>query len=182
MCNTKHGKRVFLMVAAATLWLAPGCQTSNPPLHTPQGAVNHGENFAPPGSVYSDQRIAMAQAANGARADGTLYPQHFDGPTLSALGTNKLDQMLACPAGCNPLDVYLSIANDDLTAQRQQAVDDYLIHHGGLKPEQVVLHIGVNPGSLAPAEPNIVYYPRTENSSASSGSSSSSASAAPAAP
>jgi hypothetical protein len=172
MLNAKRVNRIALFLGGSLLLAAQGCNSSQP-------AVNHAEQFAPPGSEYASQRLAQTQEAAGARADATLYPQHFDGPGLSTLGMYKLDLMLQDSHTANPLVVYVSIPDDEQATLRRRAITDYVVHHSSVKADQISLQAGTDPGTLYLTGPNLKNYDKTDTASDSgsySGGSSSSSS------
>jgi hypothetical protein len=101
------------------------------------------------GSLFQTQKAA------GARADSTLYPQHFDGPNLSSLGTTKLDLILLDSHSTNPLTIYIAVENDPYAAQHRTVISNYLSDRGGLKTEQIAFQDGPNPATYGPAEDDI---------------------------
>jgi hypothetical protein len=171
MFNSKRISGLALIVGGGIVLFASGCNSAS------QASYDHADKFAPEGQVRDTQRLSETQMAAGARADDTLYPQHFDGAGLSSLGTAKLDLVLEDSHSCNPLTVYLAIPNDENLAVRRRAVGDYLIKHGGLKPEQLAFEIGSDPSTYLPATVNVANYSKTDTASDSGGGSSSSASA-----
>lgn len=89
------------------------------------------------------------QHANAARADGMLYPAHFDGSALNSLGRKKLDLMFA--GSERPVvQVYLKVAKDNSYRDREAAVNAYL-DSKNIKTDQYALNFGENPNSVAPA-------------------------------
>lgn len=119
----------------------------------PKPAVAHGEVFTEPGAVTSIGRLNQAQAANGAKADAMLYPRHFDGDQLNALGQTKLDLILKASTAGKPAVVYLDMPHDQMTA-RQSAVLAYF-KDAGLNESQVELVEGPNPHDTTPAAYNL---------------------------
>jgi hypothetical protein len=100
--------------------------------------------------------------AAGERAECTLYADHFDGPTLSSLGTTALDLMLADSHSCNPLVIYMAVPDDSYSQDRRLAIGRYLEDKGGLKPEQIEFQAGPNPQTFHAVDTQLTYYPRTD--------------------
>ncbi|MDB5294409.1 MAG: hypothetical protein JWO31_392 [Phycisphaerales bacterium] len=111
-----------------------------------------GEQFTPADEPRHVNRIIDAQAAAGARRDGTLRLCHFDAgnpAALNSLGEEKLNLMLEDDDAL-PVVVYLDAGGDDaLLSARQQSVKVYL-RDRGLTEAQVTLVAGKNPGTFAP--------------------------------
>src|SRR5208337_1828828 len=82
MVILKHLKATCVLAAASTILLATGCQTTET-----DAAHSQAE-------IAETSRLMHTQEASGARAECTLYPDQFDGPTLSTLGTSTLDLVL----------------------------------------------------------------------------------------
>ena len=86
-----------------------------------------------------------AQAAAGARSDGTLSRYHFDGGHLNSLGEEKLSRMLKDDRAAEPMRVYLNVdEHDAASAARRTAVLAYL-RDAGLAEGQVDIVYGANP-------------------------------------
>ncbi|MGA3065924.1 MAG: hypothetical protein ABSF29_03655 [Tepidisphaeraceae bacterium] len=155
-------KRVGAVNMLAALTLVTACE---------QSGRNYAANFDPP--VESQQRQALidAQTNAGARADATLYADHFDATGLSSLGTDKLNKMMADSHSKNPMVVYLDVPNDASAAARQTAVSHYLMDHGGLKAGQFQVALGANPETFAPTDNDIKNYDKTDTAGDISGGS-----------
>jgi len=138
---------LFRWVAvAAVTGLAIGCNH-----HAPQAAKLHAEKFAPDDEPRASQNFAAAQAAAGARSDGTLHPVHFGAQGLNSLGREKIDLMLSGAEAAQPVVVYLDVARGPVTAEAaRQAVGDYLKGRG-LPENQIKLVDGPNTGAMHPA-------------------------------
>jgi hypothetical protein len=149
------------LLAAALLaaFLAVGCQSQ------PSAPINHGEEFYADGAPRSVNEFCDAEAANGARADATLYPCHFDGAVLNSLGQKKLDLMLHADNASGSLTVYFSFSDNTYTAARKDAVLAYLKTYG-LKDDAIALKDGPNPDSKASAAENIDALTKIDTSSA----------------
>jgi hypothetical protein len=105
-----------------------------------------------------------AQAARGARRDGTLYAHHFDGENLNPLDRDKLELMLRDPGEELPLIVHLDLRDADaLTPARRAAVREHL-EVAGLKDDQFRIEAGANPATLHPASPAIAGLNRMDES------------------
>jgi hypothetical protein len=174
MNMNKRLKSIAVIAAGTMVLLTAGCKNGMTEQQT------HLHNFFPPDSQQRQTpRIMETQMAAGARADGTLYPQHFDGAALSSLGTAKLDLMLRDSHACNPLVVYLAVPNDTLPSERRQTVSTYLANRGGLKADQIVFKDGPNPSTYNPSAPNLKNYDKTDTGSDETSASSGPASGAP---
>jgi hypothetical protein len=177
MKNRNKIKTVTTWIAgSAVVLLACGCS---------QTPTNHAEKFDPQLQKQDVLAIMRTQEAAGARAESTLYAQHFDGPVLSSLGTQELDLVLADSHSCNPLVIYLDLPTTDYAQDRKDAIGRYLMDKGGLKTEQIVFRDGPNPAAGAWVEDNLKNYSRTDssngNASGGAASSAGSSGAAPAA-
>ncbi|HEX4055823.1 MAG TPA: hypothetical protein VHX86_16285 [Tepidisphaeraceae bacterium] len=153
MVSTKRLKALCLFAASTTVLLAAGCQQ---PTSENDTATSKAE-------ISEFQTVAHTQEISGARAECTLYADQFDGPTLSSLGTNTLDLILADSHSCNPLVVYMDLPDNDPYAEdRRLAVGRYLEDRGGLKSEQIEFHSGGNPAINSPAVVGITNYQKTD--------------------
>jgi len=108
------------------------------------------ELFPPDEQPRATQNIAAAQEAAGARADATLWKQHFDAGALNALGQQKLDLMLQAGEPSQPLIVYLDLPAGGDLPQARQSVIDYLKGRG-LAESQIRLADGPNPSASGSA-------------------------------
>jgi hypothetical protein len=158
MVILKHLKTACFLAAASTILLATGCQ-SDTSIQAQETDASHSQ-----AEVSETQRLENTQAAAGARADCTLYADHFDGGTLSSLGTNSLDMVLADTHSCNPLVIYLAVPEDSLSEDRRQAIGHYLEDRGGLKPEQIEFRAGPNPAAFHPVDTQLTAIPKTDTS------------------
>jgi hypothetical protein len=166
MATFKHLKATCILAAASTILLATGCNTEMDTAHSQA-------------EITETTRLLHTQEASGARAECTLYPDQFDGPTLSTLGTSMLDLALADSHSCNPLVIYMAVPEDQYAQDRRLAIGRYLEDRGGLKAEQIEFRSGPNPDTYHPVDAQLGYYPKTDTaldmgSGASSASSSSS--------
>lgn len=153
MVSSKRLKALCLFAASTTVLLAAGCQQ---PTSESDTATSKAE-------ISEFQTLAHTQEASGARAECTLYPDQFDGPTLNTLGTNTLDLILADSHSCNPLVIYMDLPDNDPCAQdRRLAVGRYLEDRGGLKSEQIEFRPGGNPAVNSPAYVGITNYQKTD--------------------
>ena len=120
-------------------------------------------------------KIADAQAAAGARSDGTLSSAHFDGGALNSLGQEKLDLMTSSLPDEGPLTIHMDVPTDGPFAQaRKDAVAAYL-KSSHLTDDQFKLVDGPNNDTWTPSESALVNMSKTESdASGASGSSSSS--------
>jgi hypothetical protein len=91
--------------------------------------------------------FATAQAAEGALADATLYPRHFEGDALNSLGQEKLARVAsAAKDGTEPVKLYFDAPEAQLTDGRKAVVAQFLAEYG-LPSERVTLAAGVNPAT-----------------------------------
>ena len=169
MVLLKHLKTTCFVAAASTILLATGCND------TQQSENDAAHSKA---EITETARLEHTQMAAGERAECTLYASHFDGPTLSSLGTTALDLMLADTHSCNPLVIYLAVPEDSYAQDRRLAIGRYLEDRGGLKPEQIEFQSGPNPETFHAVDVQLGYYPRTDTTNDGGGASSSSASSA----
>jgi len=168
MVILKHLKATCFLAAASTVLLATGCTSTET-----DSAHSQAE-------ITETTRLLHTQEASGARAESTLYCEHFDGPTLSTLGTSTLDLMLADSHTCSPLVIYLAVPEDQYAQDRRLAIGRYLEDRGGLKAEQIEFRSGPNPDTKHAVDMQLGYYSKTDtatdNASGSSSASSSSSS------
>ncbi len=158
MKNRNKIKTVTTWIAGGVVVLAAwGCS---------QTPINHAEKFDPQLQKQDVQAILRTQEAAGARAESTLYAQHFDGPVLSSLGTKELDLVLTDSHSCNPLVIYLDLPTTDYAQDRKDAIGRYLMDKGGLKTDQIVFREGANPAAGAWVEDHLKNYDRTDSSTA----------------
>lgn len=106
--------------------------------------------FPPDDQPRATENIASAQEAAGARADATLWKQHFDAGALNELGQHKLDLMLQAEDRSLPLVVYLDLPAGSDAAQARRSVLEYLTGRG-LAESQIHLADGPNPSATASA-------------------------------
>jgi hypothetical protein len=163
MVIPKHLKATCFLAAASTILLATGCNTEMDAAHSQA-------------EITETTRLMHTQEASGARAECTLYPDQFDGPTLSTLGTSTLDLMLADSHTCNPLVIYLAVPEDQYSQDRRLAIGRYLEDRGGLKPEQIEFRSGPNPDTYHAVDMQLGYYPKTDTAADNAGGSSSASS------
>ena len=109
-------------------------------------------------------QFTEAQAASGARSDGMLHWQHFDGPNLNSLGEQKLSLMLADDDAPKPLVVYIDVDGKqaDIAAPRQESVTLFLKDRG-LRDEQIRIVLGDNPTARSPAAQHLSRQERAES-------------------
>src|ERR1051326_1677055 len=105
----RFGKAVLVMFAAGSFVL--GCQDNKKPQSARREPMRRQPPMAEPGK--SVDRFLEIQAANGARNDATLYPSHFDGGELNALGRSKLALLMHGGRTGQPTVVYLALAHGD---------------------------------------------------------------------
>lgn len=157
MVTTKRLYKLCVLAASTTVLFAVGCNSQ--PASESDTAHSKAE-------ITETAQLEQTQEISGARAECTLYPDQFDGATLSSLGTTALDEILADSHSTNPLVVYMDLpASDKYAAERQQAVKRYLEDRGGLKPEQVVFETGTNPEITTPVAIQLGNYGKTNTDS-----------------
>ena len=149
MPRARHTVAALALLAIA----ATGCHDNK----------QHGEEFADQEHPTTVGLAIQAQAAAGAKQDGTLYDMHFRGDRLSPLGQGKLSLILKGTAAGDPVDVYLDLPADlaaDRLGRRKAAVAGYL-QQAGVTPDQVTLAVGPNPHVSTPTAGtlNMVYRP-----------------------
>jgi hypothetical protein len=121
------------------------------------------------GPEDESRRIHLAltqQANNGAREDATLQPVHFTGGKLNSLGAAKLARLVPDQAG-DEVNVYLDVADNDLTVSRKDAVASYL-RACGVDDGRMKLTLGGNPNLSYPSAPGLANLPKTETGGTSS--------------
>jgi hypothetical protein len=157
MVTTKRLYTLCLLAASTTVLFAAGCGSQ--PASESDTAHSKAE-------ITETAQLEQTQEVSGARFECTLYPDHFDGPTLSSLGTTALDEILADSHSTNPLVVYMDVPADDKYAQdRRLAVGRYLEDRGGLKPEQIEFRPGANPAIDSPATVQLTNYGKSNTDS-----------------
>jgi hypothetical protein len=110
------------------------------------------------------RRFMIAQAAAGARHDGMLYENHFDGDVLNSLGESKLSLMLKDNDHAFPVVVYMNVPDDAHLKARENAVATWLID-SGLQDHQVKFEMGPNPNARSSAAQNLARFNKTESES-----------------
>ena len=142
MSNAYGRNRISATLALLAAGLLFGCQGNN------SGQIR-GENDFPVEGEHDNQAIIHVEEANGALADATLYPRHFNGDQLNSLGMKKLDLMLDGDPTL-PMTVWLDIPEDDLAQSRRLAVGTYL-EDRGLLVDQIKFGSGPNPDTYSVA-------------------------------
>jgi hypothetical protein len=150
------GACATLSAAGLFLVLAAGCHSTNDKVH--------GEDFANGKLTTDTARIFETQAAAGARADGMLHARDFDGGAINSLGRSKLDLMIQDEHAITPLVVYLDLPEADALTKARHDSTVLFLKDRGLLDSQIEIKSGINPDSLAPAQPNLVRLPKTESS------------------
>src|SRR5687768_8040393 len=159
MDPTMSKTRVTPIATVAALLLATGCNYSERDLDpTLKGFFADDAVGTPRATQFAD-----AQAASGARADGTLFDTHFDGPRLNSLGEHKLSLMLADDDGVDPMVIFVDGDEKDARSQpRRSAVIDFLKARD-LREDQLMIVFGDNPAARSPAAEHLKRQTRTEN-------------------
>lgn len=106
-------------------------------------------------------KFADVQARNGAAADATLQPAHFDGAALNSLGRQKLDAMTA-DRGERVTTIYMNFAEDGLMEERREAVLAYA-GTAGIAEADLKFVSGSNPHVTSPAAGHLARIERTES-------------------
>jgi hypothetical protein len=125
------------------------------------------ENFfaADAGTGGKAGQFLDAQAAAGARVDGTLSRYHFDGGRLNSLGEDKLSRMLKDDRAADPMRVYLNLdERDGATSARRTAVLAFL-KDAGLAEGQVEIVYGQNPENWSRTSRHLEDLNKTETGS-----------------
>lgn len=136
---------IWLMTTAALL---AGCHHESDP--NPDRA----DAFAVEPAVHPSQQVMVAQAASGAREDGTLHAVHFDGTELNSLGRQKLGLMVRDEDASGTLVIYLDLPQGAQAPQARHSVVEFLKSQG-LGEAQVRFQDGPNPAVTTPAAQSI---------------------------
>jgi len=157
--NKQNKLRWLTLAAAATLVAATtGCHNAN------TSEKLHGEAFESDDAPRSSRNAVAIQAANGARADATLYPAHFNSAGLNSLGRDKLEKMMLDDESTPPMTVYLDLGKDEAAVKlAHTAVAEYLKARG-VAESQFKLEDGPNPKALHRAEDAIAGLDALKNS------------------
>lgn len=142
------------MKAATWIWLMTGALVLAGCHHDGEPPTDRTDPFAGESAVHPSQQFEVAQAATGAREDGTLHAAHFDGGNLNSLGQQKLALMVRDEDASGPLVVYLDLAPTAATPRARQAVVDFLKSQG-LPEAQIRVEDGPNPALTSPAARSI---------------------------
>jgi hypothetical protein len=150
--NKQSKARWFaIAVAAATIAVSTGCQNAN----TSTAERLHGEKFDEDDAPRASRNAVAITAANGARADATLYPAHFNSAGLNSLGRQKLDLMMLDDESTPPMTVYLDLGKNEASVKlAHTAVAEYLKARG-VADNQFKVEDGPNPKTIHPAEDGI---------------------------
>jgi hypothetical protein len=129
------------------------------------------ENFfsaddAAGGGARKPERFVDAMSAAGARADGTLSKQHFDGRHLNSLGEDKLARMLTDDRAAEPMRVYLNMDEADAASKARRAAAVAFLVDAGLAESQVEVVFGQNPENWNRASRSLESLPKTETGGA----------------
>ncbi|MBV8780256.1 MAG: hypothetical protein JO353_02555 [Phycisphaerae bacterium] len=159
---TNIQERLLISLASAGLLLAAaGCQNDG----------SSDADFFPADANSPVHKMADAQAAVGAQGDATLYPTHFDGNSLNALGQAKLDSIVCNLPADGPVTIYIQPAayqnvSADRSKSRQDAVSQYLIN-SHLTADQFKLVDGPNPDLHYSSADSVANYSKTDTGDAS---------------
>lgn len=96
--------------------------------------------------------IADQQAIAAARADASLYSDHFTGSALNSLGRQELDLLIKDKNRASVTPIYLADSAD--SPSHRAAVNHYLVSHGWTSAE-FTLRSGRNPAADSPAKHNL---------------------------
>jgi len=111
------------------------------------GCENNAKYFPPNDAYRLHAQHEDVAAANGARADGTLYPRHFAGDKLSSLGQTKLQLIAtASKSDTGPVNVYFDMPEAAMTDARKAVVKAFL-EDQGVADERLTLALGPNTGA-----------------------------------
>ena len=147
--NKQSKLRWLTLAAAATLVaVSAGCHNANTD-------KLHGEAFEEDDAPRSSRNVVAIQAANGARADATLYPAHFNAAGLNSLGRDKLEKMMLDDEATAPMTVYLDLGKDESARKlAHTAVAEYLKARG-VAESQFKIEDGPNPKTAHRSEQTI---------------------------
>lgn len=171
MMNKLNYRTLVRVTALLSGVLLGGCA------HEPSGDVQHGERFTDPSSVTYIGSLSQAQAAAGAKADGTLYNRHFTGTELNSLGQVKLDLMLKATHPDEQLVVYLDTQGDGGPA-REAAVAEYF-RNAGVTESHYKIVDGPNTSLTTPTGYNLATVYKQDGGSYTPAAADDSAAAAP---
>lgn len=143
----KQNKLPWLALAAAALVaVSTGCHNGD------NKELLHGDKFDADDAPRATRNAVAVQAANGARADATLYPAHFNSAGLNSLGREKLETMMLDDESTPPMTVYLDLGKDPASVKlAHTAVAEYLKARG-VAESQFKIEDGPNPRTLHRAE------------------------------
>lgn len=146
----------WVVMVGTALSVLGGCKSADPHADA--------NGFSPEDGSRAYRRFATAQAAAGARHDGTFYPYHFDGTRLNSLGESKLSLMLKNNDHAWPVVIYMNVPEDAQMKPRQDAVLAYLTDSGVLD-HQIRFEVGLNPDASSSAAKNLARLSKTESES-----------------
>jgi len=148
MNKQSKARWLAIAVAAATIAVSAGCQNQS----TTTSERLHGERFEEDDAPRASRNAVAVTAANGARADATLYPAHFNSAGLNSLGRQKLDLMMLDEESTPPMTVYLDLGKNESSVKlAHTAVAEYLKARG-VADNQFKIEDGPNPKTIHPAE------------------------------
>ena len=124
--------RIAMLLIVATAFVA-GCENNR--------------KYFPDGAYRVNDQHEDVQAANGALADGTLYPRHFSGDKLNSLGQTKLSLMAqGAKNSSDTVRVYLDMPEAAATELRKEVIKQFLAERG-ITDERLALAVGPNTGT-----------------------------------
>ena len=160
-----HTTRKTFSIVIFAAGILVGCEGQSKP------ALSVNDVFVPDDQPRSLDALYAQQTANGAREDGTLYPQHFTDGQLNSLGYRKLAAMLYGPE-TGKLAVYLDVPSDAGYAACESSVTTYLTQKG-LASNAFTITAGANPNTGAPAAPGLAALAKQSKSGGAAGDSAS---------
>jgi hypothetical protein len=149
-----------MFIAAAALFA--GCQDNkNQSAHRDMRKMEQPRHMDEP--ALSVDRLIESQAAMGAKSDATLYPQHFDGGELNALGRSKLALIMRANAQSPRTVVYMDLGRpNDMTTPRRGSVERFW-RDSMSGQTQLEIRDGMNTGMTYSAAKSLERLPLTNN-------------------
>jgi len=165
------GLRVMAAAAAAAvvglgLLTITGCSKKDPS-GTPDTREWDKDAFVPEGEIHAVDRFTETQSARGAKADAMLYPRHFDGPELNALGMSKVNLMLQKNPAGQAMVVYLNTGEKDEHADARQVAVEKYVASSEYTATALDIRTGPNLGANYPSQAGIASLPKTDTAQSS---------------